>query len=91
MESVRRILEGRRVALEAVTNRLIETEVIDGEELKAIVEASTGAPQLVPGTAALRSSPSPQPAARPRPEIGRRSHGQASAVRPASSATSSPR
>jgi cell division protease FtsH len=54
MESVRRILEGRRVALEAVTNRLIETEVIDGEELKAIVEASTGAPQLVPGTAAER-------------------------------------
>ncbi len=54
MESVRRILEGRRVALEAVTKRLIETEVIDGAELKAIVEASTGAPQLVPGTATER-------------------------------------
>ena len=30
--------------------RLIESEVIDGSELRVIVEASTGTPQLVPGT-----------------------------------------
>jgi hypothetical protein len=47
---VRRIIETRRLALEAVTARLMECEVIDGAELKEIVEASTGAPQLVPGT-----------------------------------------
>jgi cell division protease FtsH len=47
---VRRILDSRRAALEAITQRLIETEVIDGEELKRIIEASVGAPQIVPGT-----------------------------------------
>jgi cell division protease FtsH len=50
MEKVRRIIEARRAALEAVTRRLMECEVIDGSELRDIVEASTGAPQLVPGT-----------------------------------------
>jgi len=59
MESVRRILEGRRVALEAVTGRLMEIEVIGGEELKAIVEASTGSPQLVPGTTTERRTVRP--------------------------------
>ncbi|MFN9955837.1 MAG: ATP-binding protein, partial [bacterium] len=50
MGQVRRILETRRGALEAVTARLIEAEVIDGEELRKIVEAVTATPQLVPGT-----------------------------------------
>ena len=40
----------RRAALEAVTRRLLESEVIDGSELRDIIEASTDAPQLVPGT-----------------------------------------
>jgi len=59
MEKVRRILEARRTALEAVTRRLIDCEVIDGDELRSIVEASTGAPQLVPGTEAERRTPRP--------------------------------
>jgi cell division protease FtsH len=50
MERVRRILESRREALEAITRRLIEREVIDGEELRSVIEASTDTPQLVPGT-----------------------------------------
>ena len=54
IERVRRILETRRAALEAITKRLIETEVIDGEELKKIIERSGGAPQIVPGTDAER-------------------------------------
>jgi hypothetical protein len=29
---------------------LIECEVIDGEELASLIEASTGSPQIVPGT-----------------------------------------
>jgi len=33
-----------------VTKRLIESEVIDGSELREIVEAATDSPQLVPGT-----------------------------------------
>ena len=65
MEKVRRIIESRRAALEAVTRRLIESEVIDGTELAAIVEASTGAPQIVPGTEAERRPPRPGSAADP--------------------------
>jgi len=50
IEQVRRILESRRGALEAVAKRLIESEVIDGSELRELVEAATDCPQLVPGT-----------------------------------------
>jgi cell division protease FtsH len=54
IESVRGTLEGRRGALEAVTRRLIECEVIDGAELRDLVEASIAAPQIVPGTTSER-------------------------------------
>ena len=50
IEKVRRVLESRRVALEAITRQLIETEVIDGNQLRAIVEATVDTPLLVPGT-----------------------------------------
>lgn len=46
----RQILVERREALEAVTNRLIEVESIDGEELKRLVEATLQGPRVVPGT-----------------------------------------
>jgi cell division protease FtsH len=67
MERVRRIMESRRGALEAITKRLIECEVIDGDELRTIIEASIGAPQLVPGTEAERRVPAAVSAAAPRP------------------------
>ena len=76
MERVRRIMESRRVALEAITKRLIECEVIDGDELRTIIEASIGTPQLVPGTEAERrvpptpSSTPPRPAAADAAETG---------------------
>jgi cell division protease FtsH len=54
MKSVRQIIESRRAALEAVSHRLIECEVMDGEELKAVVEGATPVPQLVPGTGTER-------------------------------------
>jgi cell division protease FtsH len=57
IEQVRQILETRRAALEAVTFRLIECEVINGSELRDIVEASTGVPLIVPGTTADRRPP----------------------------------
>ena len=50
IDRVRRTLETRRAALETITARLIECEVIDGEELASLIEASTGSPQIVPGT-----------------------------------------
>ena len=50
IEKVRRVLESRRPALEAITRQLIETEVIDGNQLRAIVEATVDTPLLVPGT-----------------------------------------
>jgi cell division protease FtsH len=76
MERVRRIMESRRGALEAITKRLIECEVIDGDELRTIIEASIGTPQLVPGTEAERrvpatlSSTPPRPATTDAPEAG---------------------
>ena len=57
IERVRRILESRRGALETITRRLIEAEVIDGAELQELVEASVGAPQLAPGTVAEPRGP----------------------------------
>jgi len=65
MERVRRTMESRRAALEAITRRLIECEVIDGEELRTIIETSMDAPQLVPGTEAERRQPAPPPAVAP--------------------------
>ena len=51
LERVRHILETRREALVALAGRLIEKEVIDNEELKEIIEASSPSPMIVPGTA----------------------------------------
>ena len=56
IERVRRILESRRATLEAIAQRLIETEVIDGTVLRDLVERTTGSPQLVPGTDSERRS-----------------------------------
>jgi len=66
MRAVRQIIEARRGALEAVTARLIECEVMDGDELKAAVAAATPAPQLVPGTGTDRR-PARPPAAESEP------------------------
>ena len=50
MEKVRHILETRRSALDALTQRLIDVESIDADELKRIIEESDPAPLIVPGT-----------------------------------------
>jgi cell division protease FtsH len=65
IDRVRRTLETRRVALEAITARLIESEVIDGGELASVIDASTGSPQLVPGTSAEPRKTEQHPAASP--------------------------
>jgi cell division protease FtsH len=53
IEEVRGILLSRRAALEAVARTLMEREVIDGTELKAIIDAHEPGPKLVPGSVAV--------------------------------------
>jgi cell division protease FtsH len=54
IENVRQLLESRRAALEALTKTLIEREVIDGEEMRRIIEETSPGPWIVPGTTADR-------------------------------------
>jgi cell division protease FtsH len=58
-EEVRAILQSRREALEAVAQRLIEKEVIDGAELRHILEQQSTGPQLVPGSLAVENRSAP--------------------------------
>jgi cell division protease FtsH len=50
LERVRHILETRKQALAAIANRLIEAEVIDTDELTALIEKNSPSPLIVPGT-----------------------------------------
>ena len=50
-EAVGHILESRRPVLVALAVQLIEKETIDNSELKAIIEANSPSPMIVPGTA----------------------------------------
>lgn len=49
-EEVRSILQSRRDALEAVARRLMEKEVMDGVELRQLLELHAPGPHIVPGT-----------------------------------------
>jgi cell division protease FtsH len=51
-DEVRGILESRKAALTAVAERLVEREVIDGAELRDILERHIPGPHLVPGSLA---------------------------------------
>ncbi|HYV37685.1 MAG TPA: ATP-dependent zinc metalloprotease FtsH [Gemmataceae bacterium] len=53
MEEVRGILQSRRAALEAVARTLMEREVIDGAELKTLIDANEPGLKLVPGSVAV--------------------------------------
>jgi cell division protease FtsH len=50
-QKVRRILESRHPALKAIAERLIEKETINNGELRALIEANSSSPMIVPGTA----------------------------------------
>lgn len=50
LTQTRDILEQRREALEAVTQKLLEVESIDNVELKRLLDAHSTGPWLVPGT-----------------------------------------
>jgi cell division protease FtsH len=49
-QEVRSIIQSRQKALEAVAQRLMEKEVIDGDELRQLLEQYAPGPKLVPGT-----------------------------------------
>ena len=51
---MRNILRTRRPVLEAVARRLIEKEVIDGSELREMLEKFSPGPRLVPGSEAIQ-------------------------------------
>jgi cell division protease FtsH len=53
------VLTERRAALEALAKRLMEVEVVDGEDLKSIVDATIDGPRVVPGTVPIASSIAP--------------------------------
>lgn len=55
VHKTRLILGERRAALEAVTKRLIEVEVIDADDLRSIIEATLEGPRVVPGTTVPRT------------------------------------
>ena len=50
IDKVRHILEVRKDALAAIAAQLLKEEVIDAEELKAIIEENSSSPMIVPGT-----------------------------------------
>jgi cell division protease FtsH len=54
---VRGILASRRDALEALAQRLIEKEVIDGAELRQLLEQHHAGLKLVPGTLVVEDTP----------------------------------
>jgi cell division protease FtsH len=56
-EEVRGIIQTRRAALEAVASRLVETEVMDGAELRQLLDQHNPGPHLVPGSLVRDSRP----------------------------------
>jgi cell division protease FtsH len=50
IDKVRHILEVRKDALVAIAAQLLKEEVIDAEDLKAIIEENSPSPMIVPGT-----------------------------------------
>ncbi len=62
LQRARQILVERRLALESVTNKLIEVEVIDADELKRLIDDTLPGPRVMPGTAGVPRSEAPEPA-----------------------------
>ena len=65
IEKVRHILDVRRKALLALTDRLIEIESVDAGDLKLIIDEASPGPLVVPGTLANDRVAAPQSTDRP--------------------------
>lgn len=59
LDRTRSILETGRTALDAIASTLLEREVIDGSELRAIIDGADPSPRLVPGTSTERKPAKP--------------------------------
>lgn len=59
LQKAKQILLERRQALESVTKRLIETEVMDSEELGHLIDDTLPGPRVKPGTQVTPRSPEP--------------------------------
>ena len=70
IERVRHILEVRREALTALTERLIEVESVDSIELKTIIDENSPGPLVVPGTDATNRPAAEQREDTPRSDSG---------------------
>ncbi len=64
LEEVRAILKARTISLEALAHRLVEIEVIDGNEVRALLETHYPGPKLVYGSQAI-ATPKEEPSAEP--------------------------
>lgn len=60
LHKARQILLERRQALESVTNRLIEVEVIDSDVLRTLIDETLSGPRVMPGTGAAVRNNSPE-------------------------------
>jgi cell division protease FtsH len=69
-EEVRAILQSRQAALQAVALRLVEKEVIDGAELRQLLEQHSPGLRLVPGSLAVPTAVDQIPLEQ-RPETGK--------------------
>jgi cell division protease FtsH len=58
LQKAKKILSSRRTTLVALSERLLEKEVMDADELREIVEATSPEPKIVPGTESLPAGPS---------------------------------
>jgi len=66
IQKVRTLLEARRASLEALAKRLMEKEVIDGQEMRQIIDETSTGPWIAPGTRAERKRPAVVEAPEPR-------------------------
>jgi cell division protease FtsH len=69
MQTARDVLLNRRPVLEQMTAALIESEVMDGEQLQRILDAHKTTPQIMPGTFVEKPAARDLPAG---PEVDRR-------------------
>jgi len=65
LQKARQILLERRQALESVTNRLIEVEVIDSDDLRTLIDETLQGPRVLPGSAGVPRHSEPRDGAAP--------------------------
>lgn len=56
----KRMMEDRRAALVTLSERLMELEVVDSEELQRVIEETSDGPRIVPGTETKRQHGTPK-------------------------------